>query len=462
MLQTDKTIERKNALGQTSDLRILYVAPRECWPLDSGAKLRNYHLAREIARRARVTYLAFAEQQSSAGEIGSSVMKHQNHVAEFLSARPEEIYDEVITLPRDKSYTFSKIVRGSVGRTPLTVLNYTTPVMSKELVRLLDQTHFDVVQFEGIHLAAYAPIIMAARKRPLLINDWHNIESELAKRYSEKEPNLLRKFYARRTAMQLSATERNALREFDAHVVVSERERQTLLEVAPQARIFVVDNGVETDFYTDRQIEEAYARWLISRQNAVATISPSASARRHRIVFVGSMDYHANVEAVVYFVNEIWPRILQRMPQLGLTIVGRHPTAEVQRLAAVTGVEVTGTVDDVRPYYRESLASIVPLRVGGGSRLKILEAMAAGVPVISTRLGAEGLDVKDGVNIVLAETAEEFCRSAVALADEHEERWRQLSDSGRAFVRERYDWARCGEALLDVYQTLMMTRRSEA
>jgi glycosyltransferase involved in cell wall biosynthesis len=136
------------------------------------------------------------------------------------------------------------------------------------------------------------------------------------------------------------------------------------------------------------------------------------------------------------------------------TIVGRDPGAEVRELASLPGIEVTGTIDDVRPYYHEMLAAIIPLRVGGGSRLKILEAMAAGVPVVSTRLGAEGLNVADGENILLAETAEEFC-AAIGGLIENEEQRRKLVAGGRALVFEQYDWSRLGALLFEKYESLL-------
>jgi glycosyltransferase involved in cell wall biosynthesis len=171
------------------------------------------------------------------------------------------------------------------------------------------------------------------------------------------------------------------------------------------------------------------------------------------------MDYHANVDAVVEFAHSVWPRMQAQMPDLIFTIVGRNPPPEVRQLAALTAIEVTGTVKDVRPYYREALAALVPLRVGGGSRLKILEAMAAGVPVVSTRRGAEGIEVKEGENILFAETGDEFCRR-LAQISESETQWRRLSASGRVLAREKYDWAKLGDELARLYGELLSNRRS--
>ena len=403
-------------------MRVLHFAPRLCWPLDTGAKLRNYHLARVLARQARVTLLAF------------------NHHDESLSA-DENPYDQVIAVKRDAAYTFAKAVRGLWGRTPLPVLNYTTDSMKKALERILDERDFDVVQVEGIHLMAYLPIIRSARKRPLVICDWHNIESELMRQYSRHEPNLLRRAYAGKTARLMSDFESRALRDFDAHVVVSRRDAERLRDLNSDSRVFVIENGVDPGYYSDAQLERVAG----ARRDAQG---------KNRIVFVASMDYHANIEGAVSFAREVWPRLRARQPKLVFTIVGRDPSREVRALALTPGIEVTGTVDYVRPFYRNAVAAIVPLNVGGGSRLKILEAMAAGVPVVSTTLGAEGLDVLPGENILIADTNEQLVEAIVSVVEDQEQRNR-LGTAGRALVSNHYDWERLGTNLFEIHQQLL-------
>ena len=407
-------------IGPRERMRVLHFAPRVCWPLDTGAKLRNFHLARVLAERASLTLLAFGDSE-------------QTHEA-------PDFYDRVITVARDSGYSFSKIVRGAFGRTPLPILNYTTDAMKQALAHALNESDFDLVQIESIHLMEYLPIIRAARHRPLVICDWHNVESELMQRYSEREKNPLRRAYAYRTARKMSEFEHQAMTEFDAHVVVSERDAEQLRSANPHARIFIIENGVDVAHYFNR-----------NAQSAVPALTPN------RILFVGSMDYHANCDAVVDFAREVWPRVHERRPELRFTIVGRDPSAAVRELASIPGIEVTGTVDDVRPFYREAVAAIVPLKIGGGSRLKILEAMAAGVPVISTRLGAEGIDVKNRENVLLAETASEFRDAITEIIDDHELRDRLLK-TGRELVNEHYDWSKLG-ANLSEFHAALITRR---
>lgn len=422
-------------------MRVLYFAPRECWPPNTGAKLRNYHLARVLARGARVTYLSFSDEAARVG--GSSGVG-----GNLPEGEPARWCERYVVLPQERGYTPLKLARGALGRTPVTVLNYTSRAMAAELERLLAAEDFDVVQVESIHLAAYLPLIRAARNSPVLVCDWHNIESDLMRQYGGRAPNPLRSAYARRTASQLRALERRTAREADANVMVSEPDRTRLLALAPGARAHVVENGVDVAYFSDEQMEAAYEDWRGRRAGG------EGEARRYRLLFVGSMDYHANVDGAVSFARNVWPRVFELLPGAVLTIVGRNPTPEVRALSGLPGVEVTGTVDDVRPYYREALASVVPLNVGGGSRLKIYETMAAGVPVVSTRLGAEGVDARDGESIILAETADEFCRALRDL-DDAGRRWREMAAAGQRLVSERYDWAILGEQLAGIHRDLL-------
>src|SRR6267142_2610572 len=321
-----------------SPLRVLHFVPRVPWPLNTGAKLRNYHLARQLARRTQISLLAFTDQgpetshdstQLSIGEQSKSIQNGaEREPAEPFLFCPERFYTRETTVGRDQSYTPGKILRGAVGRTPLPLLNYTTSAMKRALEQILSKGEFDVVQIESIHLLAYLPIIRAAGSRPLVILDWHNIESDLMGQYSERAIGTLRRAYARRTSAQLSRLERRAMKEFDAHVVVSDSDRAKLLDDTGDARIFVIENGVDTDYYSDERIESAHAGWLAQQHDAntgsVDLRSESlnaASTLRYRALFVASMDYHANSDAAVSFAREIWPGVHERRPDLVFTIV---------------------------------------------------------------------------------------------------------------------------------------------
>jgi sugar transferase (PEP-CTERM/EpsH1 system associated) len=401
-----------------SNPHVLQFAPRVPWPLDTGAKLRNYHLARVLSQEFRVTLLAFAEQEMHSPEL-------------------KNVYERIEMVKRDEGYSFGRLLRGATGSTPLPLLNYTIEEMKQAFAALLNEQEFDLVQVESIHLMDYLPTIRAARKHPLVVCDWHNVESELMRQYSEREKSFARRAYARRTARLMNEAEKRALDQFDAHIVVSEEDGERVRQMNPSAQISIIENGVDAAYYAKLQ---------------------SGSTAKNRIVFVASMDYHANIDAAINFARNVWPIVHRKKPELVFTIVGRDPSPAVRELSSITGVEVTGSVPDVRPYYREAIAAVVPLRVGGGSRLKILEAMAAGVPVVSTTLGAEGLKSTDGENILLADDDRGLAEKIVNVIDNESLRT-EIIVAARALITERYDWSKLGRSLASVYLNLLAARQ---
>jgi len=393
-------------------MRVLFLSPRQCWPTTTGARLREYHLARRVAGEAELTILAFADEP----------------MREALG-----FCREVVVVPPPRRYTAWKLLRGIAGCNPVPVLNYTTDAMRDALAQLLARSSFDIVQIEGTPMAGYAETIAGSSQAPGLVYDWHNIESELMRRFAA-QASFAKRIYASLTADRLEALEARMLGERAVHVVCSERERRRLLAIAPDAMIEVVENGVDCDYFA----------------------GSGATEKRTGLVFVGSMDYHANIEAAVDFARDVWPLVRTEFPELRLKLVGSNPAPAVQALASEAGIEVTGTVPDIRPYYAEALVAIVPLKTGGGTRLKILEALAAGVPVISTRAGAEGLAITAGEHLLIAETGEEWLRAIRRVSDACVAA--ALSAAGQKRVRERYDWSVPGSRLLAVYRGLIERR----
>ena len=392
-------------------MRVLYFSPRICWPVISGAHLRDFYFARQLARNAQLTYIGLVNDDS--GEAQAALLRQQlgNDA-------------QVHALRREAGYRKANIARGLIGPTPLNVLNFTSARVLAEVDRLLREQSFDTIQIESMHLIAYARRARQIAPQARVILDWHNIESEILARYAENDSNPLRAWYAQRTSTLSRQVEDELLRLCHAHTVCSERERDVLLRRVPGVRIEVVGNGVDCEFF--------------------AANSPSDAARRD-VLFMGRMDYHANIDAALYFVKHTWPLIHARRPELRLVIVGAQPAKPILALRE-QGITVTGTVDDVRPFYQSALTSVVPLRVGGGTRLKVLEAMAAGTPVISTTLGAEGLAVTPGEDILIADTPEAMADAVVGLQDDSRQ-GRQLAANARRLVQMKYDWSVVGEIL---------------
>jgi glycosyltransferase involved in cell wall biosynthesis len=389
-------------------MRILFISPRQCWPAHSGAKLREYHFLKALARHGEVTYVHFTEPGSKP-----------------LTREDLPFCAEVVAVPKPAAYGPWKTLRGIFGRWPLTILNYTSPEMTAVVARLSSEKKFDLIHLDIIHVMRYGEEL-ARQPGAKIFYNWHNIESELMQRYSETVASRAKQWYARHTAKKLRAREDDILRTASGHVVCSARERDQLKKVAPKARIEVVSNGVDMQYFA------------------------GAGTAGRDLIFVGSMAYYPNADAAVHFAKAIWPAVRMRIPGTKLVIVGANPGPEVLALGELAGVTVTGTVPDVRPYYRDALAAIVPLRTGSGTRLKILEAMAAGVPVISTALGAEGLDVTPGSDILIAgaDDAEGWVDHLKSLPERRE----RMVAAALTLVRNQYDWEALGEKLWSTYQ----------
>jgi glycosyltransferase involved in cell wall biosynthesis len=395
-------------------VRILFLSPRQCWPPQSGAKLREYYFLRALSQIAQVTYVHFTEPRSQP-----------------LTKKELPFCAEVVAVPKPKTYGAWNLLRGLVGRWPVSLLNYESPEMAAAL-RALEPVKFDLIHLDSIHMLPYERELRAGSGgRSRIVYNWHNIESEAMRRYREASPSAARSWYAGITAGKLEALELQILKTSLGHIVCSQRERQQLTQLAPDARIAVVENGVDS------------SRFRLTH----------ASKHNGRLLFVGLMNYHPNIEAAISFAQSIWPKIHERSPELTFWIVGANPSPEVAGLAKIPGVHVTGTVPEVQPFYQDAVAAVVPLRTGAGTRLKILEAMAAGMPVISTPLGAEGLEVEPGKNILFAgpDDAKAWIQHVSTLAENPEER-RKLVEAALHLARTRYDWGMLGNELCRIYQ----------
>ncbi|MCZ2156500.1 MAG: glycosyltransferase [Bryobacterales bacterium] len=399
--------------------RILILSPRQASPPTSGAKLRELHLARALGEWGEVYLAGYADRDAGTARK-----------ADLAFCR------EYRYVPKPKAYQPGQVARGLLTKWPLPILNYTSAALVEAAAELSHSAGFDLLQLESIHMVRCAAALRSRGVHAPLVYNWHNIESELMHRYAEGTNSTVRRYYARLTGDKMSRLEQEILRDALGHVVCSERERQMLLAIEPTARIAVIENGVDCDgFAPDGQDAQA-----------------DGNGGQRSVVFVGSMDYFPNVEGAIWFAREVWPRVRKRLPELEFVIVGARPTEAVRALAEQPGVTVTGTVDSVKPYYRRALAAVVPLRTGGGTRLKILEAMAAGTPVISTALGAEGLAIEPEADYLPAEEDPELWVTHLTRLAERRD-WRSaLIERGLAAVRSRYDWRGLGKQLVTTYR----------
>jgi sugar transferase (PEP-CTERM/EpsH1 system associated) len=382
-------------------LRLLWVKVGGLWPPNAGGRLRSLHLLRELSRRHSVTVLT-----THGPAEDPKVLREQLPRCDVWSAP--------FAAPKHGSGAFLRaLVRSWWSPLPLDLCRWRVPALTAELRARAAQRQADLYIVDFLVSAANLP---ARLPLPLVLFE-HNVEHQIWRRLAcvERRP-------WRRAALEL---EWRKLRRYEAHacrsapltLAVSDADAQALRGLAPGAAVRAIPTGVDTDYFTP----------------AVAREVPG------RLVFTGSMDWYPNEEAMLHFLGRVFPRIREAAPETTLAIVGRKPSARLSRAAALAGARVTGTVQDVRPYVREASVFVVPLRVGGGTRLKIFEALAMGKAVVSTRIGAEGLPLVPGHHYLRADDDADFARAVLALLADPGQR-RALGSAGRSLVEERYSW----------------------
>lgn len=299
-----------------------------------------------------------------------------------------------------------------------------------KLDQMLRETRYDVVQVEFEQMTPFR-FDRAPGATPILVLDEHNIEYDILRRTALASSSRPRQLYNALNWRKLAREERAAWRRFDGVVLTSERDEKLLRDDLPSARTAVVPNGVD-----------------------VSAFSPvRGNEEPDTLLFFGAINYFPNHDGVVYFIDNVLPRIRARRPNVRLSIVGPGARDEVLARAG-NGVDILGMVDDVGPYIDRAAAVVVPLRIGGGTRLKIVEAFAKGKAVVSTRLGAEGIDVTHGENVLLADEPEAFANEVErVLADRTLAT--KLGDGGRKLAEERYAWPSIVAGLERFYQELL-------
>jgi glycosyltransferase involved in cell wall biosynthesis len=383
-------------------VEILVFAPYVPYPPWFGGASRVYHLIRVLGREHRITLLC----------LGTT--------AELDAARPlRDACVEVLAVPPPPGARWRRLyqARSVLGHPYYRYAYYSAP-MRRALDALLRRRSFDVIHVEFAHMGYYR-----LPPGPLRVLDEHNVEYRLLERVGRQERDPLRRFYAFVQARKFRRDELAACRRMDGVLTTSEADRAVLAAEGVDVPIHVVPNGVDCEFFTAARPPESGARLL----------------------FTGAINYVPNTDAVLYFCDEILPRVRAVRPDVSFAIVGRDPPERVRRLAGPS-ITVTGTVPDVRPWMRDAAVVVVPLRSGSGTRLKILEALASGCAVVSSSIGCEGLEVTHGRDILIADRPDEFAAGVLRCLADPGLRAR-LGRGGRALVEQRYRWESIGRAL---------------
>ena len=388
-------------------MKILWLNSSLLLPLDKGGRLRTWHLMRDLAREHEITYVSFADPDEDPANI--SGMREVCARVETIARRDP---------PKGSVKFYLDTARYLFNPLPYAVAKYRSREYQRRVQTLLDREPFDVIVCDFLFPTVNLPATLPC---PAVLFT-HNVESEIWRRHAETQTSGLQRRLLRTQWRRMLACEGAAMARFDVVLAVSEADAATLRTLYARlltAPIHVVKTGVDTSFFAP---------------------DPRQHVNPKHLVFTGSMDWLPNEDAIVHFCDEILPLVRQAEPDVTFSVVGRAPTPAVRRLARPGSIDVTGRVDDVRPYVAQAGVYVVPLRIGGGTRLKIFEAMGMGKAIVSTTIGAEGLPVTHNRDIVIADDPPGFAREVVRLIRDAEAR-RALEVAARQLVVERYDWS---------------------
>lgn len=423
--------------------RLLFLTPQVPYPPHQGTTIRNYHLIAGLVPQHEVHLLTF-RQAGDEPPLNSPL------------ARYCPVVDSV---PAPQRTLLARATTTLAHPSPDMALRLASGSFQARLGMLLERYRYDVIQIEGIEMAPYGlwlidhPLWRSARLkenrpgipigRPRLVFDNHNAEYVLQQRAWETDRHKPSRWHGALYSFiqwhKLERYERRICREADQVVAVSKADRDALLRLDASLDVTVIPNGVDIAYYTTY------------RQNHD---SNGPDYGPHGLVFTGKMDFRPNIDAVTWFVRETLPLIQQEVPDVRFAIVGKQPHPRVQELAALNrAVTVTGWVPDVRPHIAAAAVYVVPLRIGGGTRLKVLEAMAMRSAIVSTRLGCEGFPLEGSGAVAFGDEAAEFAAAVVRLLRNDEQR-RIMGDEAYEFVEASYDWSAIVPGFERVYQEL--------
>lgn len=396
-------------------MNILFLTPYLPYPLNNGGLIRVFHLLTNIARRHQVT-LVCMEPDNDPQRQGIEIIRSKGIDVQLVPVaanqkKENKRFFQLLSLFSSKTYQYHQ---------------YYSKQMQQAITTQLDSGQYDLLMVEFSQMGYYD----ITTDIPKFV-DQHNVEYEIMQRTYETEKSPLRKLLAKSEWRKYRDHEIENCEKFSACLTTSKRDAEILQQRSKHLQCHVIPNGVDSEFFTPGN----------------AHVDPNM------ILFTGTISYYPNTEGILWFHQHIWPLIKAMKPEATFCIAGKSPPAEVKSLAAQDNqIIVTGAVDDMRDYYGKAAVVVVPLRVGGGTRLKILEGMAMQKAIVSTSVGAEGIDHTDGKNILLRDTPEDFSNAVVELMNNQDMRT-TLEVGGRQLVEQQYDWQAVGNTLCDVFES---------
>lgn len=406
-------------------MKVLFLSQIVPYPPHGGVLQRGYNIVRELARRHELHMLAFVHRDilKSPAEIeqSRSVLDGFCSSVEYFDLWPK----------RSRLDKALAIGAGLALPEPFSVIAHRSAALARRIREVVSEHRVDVVHYDTIALARF---MNSAPGVPSVLTH-HNIESQLMARRAAVERWPASAYLAMQTR-KLVAYEKSMSPRFDVNVMMSELDAHALRQIAPGVETAVVPNGVDVSYF-----------------------SPGGEPEEAAMIYTGGMNMFANRDAVMHFVDKVWPAVQAARPDARFDIVGQDPPAELlQRAQRDPGLRIHGYVDDIRPLVRKAAVYVVPIRVGGGTRLKVLDALGQGKAIVSTSVGCEGIQVTDRKDILIEDAPDAFARQVVALLSDPARR-RELGAEARDLAASHYAWGPIGERLAEAYERAIALRR---
>jgi polysaccharide biosynthesis protein PslH len=398
-------------------MKILHLMPYSPVPPNFGGALRTYNILKNIIKKCEVSLVLFGSENS------------RKIIKEEFGGSIKDIF--LVSDQWERNYKRLAQVYSTFSRHSCFHLQAVNKPMQHMLDRILDQNTFDIVQTEFSHLGSYD-----LKTEAVKVLDAHNVEYDNFRRMWINTRSPHRRLYYYMEFKKLYAEEIEGCQKQDALFVTSERDKELFSKSLSNVPMYVIPNGVDATYFTPSENQpEPYS-----------------------LVFTGMMGYVPNYDGVLYFLDEIFPIIKKRIPQVKIYIVGNRPPKHLCQRAS-DNIIITGYTDDVRPFINRGSVYVVPLRMGSGTRLKIAEALSMKKPIVTTSVGCEGINVVSGESALIADTPSEFAESVIRLLGDESLR-RKLITNGYELMRTTYEWSVIGEKIQEHYQLLLRERKA--
>ncbi len=409
-------------------MKLLILTPQLPYPPQQGTTIRNFNIIRHLAPYHEITLLSFGTEQ------------------ELQNAEPlRALCRRIVIAPYPTRSLAQRAWTTFASPLPDMALRLASRAMRDKLSSLVRDEAFDIIQIEGIEMAEFWRGVQSTNPKsqlPKVVFDDHNAEYVLQRTAFESDVRRVPRWHAALYSFiqwkKLEQYERKICERADHVVACSGADANAIRALAShQLPITVIPNGVDIDHYVPS--DEVCAKPLADLA----------------MVYTGKMDFRPNIDAILWFCDDILPRIRAQVPLAHIVIVGQKPTPKIAARQKQNQVEVTGWVNDVRPYLADAALYVVPLRMGSGTRLKVLEAMAMGKAIVSTTRGVEGIDLTNGRDVMIADSPDAFARACVGLLGDPARR-RELGRHARRIAEQKYDWRKIIPAFDEIYSRLSL------